>query len=198
MEIKICFIDTETTGIDSKQHGLIEISAIIGILDGTEFRETDIFNAFLVPFPEDVIEESALTVNKLTQEQIRERGSSPQKVYKDFVKLLDRYVDKFSRLDKFIFAGYNARFDYDFLRTFFEKNGNRYFGAYFFFPPIDIMNLAAFHLIEKRSELHDFKLETVAKHFNLADSITFHEATSDIRVTQELFLKLHRRNSQCQ
>lgn len=33
----------------------------------------------------------------------------------------------------------------------FEKSRDKYFGSWFYFPPIDVMGMAAVHLISRRA-----------------------------------------------
>ena len=42
-----------------------------------------------------------------------------------------------------MFAGYNARFDMDFVRALFEKSGDSYFGSWFYSAPLDVMSFVA-------------------------------------------------------
>jgi DNA polymerase III epsilon subunit-like protein len=87
-------------------------------------------------------------------------------------------------------VGYNARFDADFIRSFFEKCGDQYFGSWFWFPPIDVMNLALIKLMDKRATMPNFKLATVANVLGLEPEGRLHEAHADIRLTQQIFNNL--------
>ena len=182
---KLCFIDTETTGTDPQKHGLIQLAGFI-VIDGEE-KET--FNYRVQPFVGDAVEDSALAVNKTTRVEIS-TYSAPRTVYLDFASLLSKYVDKYDKRDKFFFIGYNTRFDADFVRAFFEKNGDGYFGSWFWFPPIDVMNLAAVELMEERESLQNFKLATVAYTLKIQANGELHDALTDIRLTQKLYNSL--------
>ncbi len=185
--IKLCFIDVETCGLDAKKNGVIQIAGQISFLDD-KIEDKESFNYKLRPFPDDIVEDKALEVNGVTKEQI-ENYPQPQDIYREFVKLLSAFCDKYNRQDKLFFVGYNARFDYDFMRAWFEKNGDQYFGSFFFFPPMDVMNIAIFKMIEQRHLLPNFKLETVANHLKVTAEGDFHDAMKDIIVTKEIFLK---------
>jgi DNA polymerase III subunit epsilon len=182
---KLCFIDTETTGTDPTKNGLIQLAGLIEV-DGEEKQS---FNFHIQPFPNDVVEESALAVNKTSQEILKSFQVAGE-AYSDFVKILSLYVDKYDKKDKFFFVGYNARFDADFVRSFFEKNNDKYFGSWFWFPPIDVMNLAIVRLINRRAELPNFKLGSIAVELALHPEGDLHDALTDIRLTKQMFYSL--------
>ena len=189
--IKFCFIDTETTGTDSKKNGIIQIAGEIIFADENKTLELESkgqFNFSVKPFESDVIEDKALEVNKITREEIA-TFDEPKIVYNKFLPILNANCDQYNKQDKMFFVGYNARFDYDFMRSWFEKNSNQYFGSYFFFPPIDVMNIAIFNCIRERHLLENFKLATVADHLKVSCEGEFHDALKDIIVTKNIFMK---------
>lgn len=182
---KLCFIDTETTGTEPKVHGLIQLAGLI-VIDDAEVAS---FNYHIAPFEADVIEDSALVVNKISREELA-TFVKPRLVYDAIQSILTRHVDKFNKQDKLFFVGYNARFDADFVRAFFEKCGDTYFGSWFWFPPIDVMNLAAVRMMEDRATMANFKLATVADALGLKSKGALHDALTDIRLTQQIFNQL--------
>lgn len=183
--IKKFFCDVETSGLDPDQNGILEIGGIIEV--GKTIEE---LNYFVKPFPKDHISQAALTANKLKMEDV-EKFPEPQKVYQDLTNRLSTYVDKYDREDKFFFIGYNAPYDYQFIRSFFEKCKDRYFGSLFFFPPIDVMQLAVVYLKSSRHQMPDFKLATVLAECGIeVDLKKAHGALYDIQKTGELFYKL--------
>ena len=189
-EIKAAFIDVETTGVNQYKNGLIQLSGTICTLAEHRIIEQEDFNYKIKPLPSDVIEDKALEINKVTRDQLEGFPHASQ-VYNSFTSMLNNYCDKFDRSDKLFFIGYNARFDYDFCRAWFEKLNDKYFGSYFFFPPIDVMNLAITQSIKERHLLENFKLGTVCNHFGInVDSESLHDADVDIKLTIELFKKL--------
>lgn len=189
-EIKAVFIDVETTGLDHKKNGLLQLSGMVGKIVGKYFVQEESFDFRIRPLKNDLIEDKALEVNKVTKEELLQYPPA-ELVYGQFTNLLSNYCDKYDKNDKMFFVGYNARFDYDFCRSWFEKLNDKYFGSYFFFPPIDVMNLAIFDLIKERNLLPNFKLGTVCNHYGLnTNSETLHNADVDIRLTIDLFIKL--------
>ena len=49
----------------------------------------------------------------------------PLKAYGKLKAILDSYIDKYDRSDKFIVAGYNVGFDISFLEAFFGRMGDK-------------------------------------------------------------------------
>jgi len=181
--VKLIYIDVETTGIAFPQSGLIQLAGAIEI----EGQKPETFQYHVRPFPDDTIDDEALAINGITREVMAEYPS-PRTVYNKFINLLENYVDRYDRADKFHFIGYNAIFDSEHLRAWFEKNGDQYFGSWFYFPPIDVMGMAAVHLMERRAGMKDFKLLTVARELGLkVDEGKMHDARYDVEVTREMF-----------
>lgn len=184
--MKMLFIDCETTGTDPARHGLVQMAGA-AFVDKTLVES---FNLQIAPFPSDEISDESLVINGLTREVIA-RGMPPQEGYTQFVRMLARYVDRYDRTDKFHFIGYNADFDSDFVRMWFEKNDDIYFGSWFWWPVLDVAKLAGIRLMSARPNLHDFKLMTVAQHLDIdLSDITPHEALNDIKVTMRIFKRL--------
>ncbi len=183
--IKKCFIDIESTGLDFMKHGVIEIACIFEI--GGFIDE---FVLKCCPFEDDLIDEEALAINNVSKDEIFKR-MSPKMAYKQLTQKLSRYVDKYDKKDKLHFIGYSALFDANFLREFFMKNSDFYFGSFFFYPIIDVATLAGLTLMEERPALIDFKLSTVAKRFGIkVEEKKLHGALYDIQITRDLFYQV--------
>lgn len=110
-------------------------------------------------------------------------------VYRQFVDMLAKYVDKYNRQDKFFLAGYNnASFDNQFLRAWFVQNEDKYFGSWFWSNSIDVMVLATPYLAARRAEMENFKQGTVAKFLGIdVDSNRLHDALYDIEICKAIF-----------
>jgi len=187
--MKLSFIDTETTGTNPFSNGLIQLSGIIEI-DNEIVNEFD-FN--IKPFESDIILDSALEVNGLSRETLNTFPES-NIVFPQFTSIISKYVDKYNRNDKFHFIGFNARLDDDFLRSWFKKCGDNYYGSFFFWPAIDVANIAAKELMAECSKLENFKLATVAKYVGIeVDDTKLHDSMYDVRLTRELFYHFDRK-----
>ena len=195
---KLVFIDVETTGVDPERNGLTQISGCIQIGDTV----SESFDYYVRPYPNDLIEDAALEVTGIDRRQFLpdddpnflqvegQQFEAPQTVYKQLAELLGRYVNKFDKTDKFQFVGYNAHsFDMPFMRKFWEKNNDRYFGSWFWYPCLDVMLLWAQILQPVRSELTNFKLMTIAAYAGIEiDASRLHDAQYDIELTRSLWL----------
>lgn len=186
--IKRCFIDLETTGLSPKRNGVLEIGGMI------EYSKPRIvceeFHFRCQPFKEDVIEQRALDINGITREEIATFASA-QENYRRLIALLSKHVYRFNKKDKLFFIAYNANFDSQFLREFFKKAGDEYYGSYFWHPFVDVMTLAAYHLLKDRADMLDFHLSTVARHMDIkVNKAETHSAMYDVRLTRQLYYKL--------
>jgi DNA polymerase-3 subunit epsilon len=197
-EQKIIFIDVETTGVNPERNGLTQLSGCVQI--GGEVKES--FDFFIRPFPEDEIEIAALEVTGFDRRQFLlpdhpnylavdgQNFEDPRDIYDRVAAMLGKYVNQYDKTDKFQFVGYNAHsFDMPFMRRFWEKNGNRFFGSWFWYPCLDVMLIWAQILHPVRAELSNFKLATVARHCGIkVDDTRLHDSQYDIELTRELWL----------
>lgn len=181
--MKILYFDTETTGLNPEKNGLIQIAGILEV-DGVEKARFD-FTAR--PFDGDVIDEKALAVHGRSREEIM-KYPTPSDVYKDLVSFFSRHINKFDPKDKFYPAGYNVRFDLDFLASFFRKNGDVYFGSFCNWRAIDALPLM--HFLDHLGYIsyENYKLETVCQRLGI--DIQAHDALSDIEATRSLIQKI--------
>jgi len=185
--MKALYYDLETTGVKHWRNGIHQLSGVIEI-DG-EVKEE--FNFHVQPNPSADIEQGALDAGNVTKEQIM--AYPPMSgVYKEFVAMLAKYVDKFKKQDKFFLIGYNnASFDNQFLRAWFIQNGDNYFGSWFWSSSMDVMVLATEHLKGKRHQMIDFKLKTVAQEMGIQiEEEKLHDATYDIMLTRSIYKQI--------
>ena len=190
---KILYFDTETTGLIPTQHGIHQLSFMIEI-DGEVVKEADVK---IQPFENDIIVEDALKVSGVTKEQIFQAPYlPPTTVYSKLVATLALYVDKYKKDDKFFLCGYNSQsFDSPHLRSFFEKNGDKYFGSWFWSANLDVMVLAAQHLIKERPSMKDFQLNTVAATMGIeVDETKLHDAKYDLELTRLIYKQICKTN----
>lgn len=185
--MKKIFYDLETTGLDYRENAIHQISGCVEI-DG-DVKEY--FNIKIKPFEGAVITPEALTTCNLTEDIIN-NYQAPEDGFNQFVGLLNKYVNKYNKKDKFFLVGYNNNsFDNNFLRAFYERYGDKYFYSYFWVNSIDVMVLATQHLIEKRHLMENFKLMTVARELGLqVIDEKLHDAEYDIDLTRKVYLAL--------
>ena len=78
----------------------------------------------------------------------------------------------------------------DFLRGWFDRNNESYFGSWFYFPPLDVMQIAAFQLLGKRHLMPNFQLTSVYEEIIGEPMIDAHDALVDIKATRILLNKI--------
>ncbi len=177
--MKLIYLDTETTGLDPVKNDIIQLAGIVEI-DGVVKEE---FNIRCQPFSYENIQQQSLDTNKMSLDMLKQ-FQTPQIAYKQFVTILDRYIDKFNKSDKFIPVGQNVKFDLDFLRQFFVKNNNKFFGSYVDYHSIDLMVLSGFFTMIGKINPVNLKLGTIAEIMKV--EFDAHDALEDIRATREI------------
>lgn len=182
---KIAWIDVETTGLDKVKNGILQIACKIE-LGG---RVIDKFVSYVKPLLTDEIAEEALKVNGITREQMVDFPLA-EEVLPVFIAFLKQHVNQYDTTDKLIMGGYNTGFDAGFLREWFKKLNNKYFGSFFYWRTIDVLDHAVFYYTVTGSALPlgrgAMKLTTVSERHGLSID-NAHDAEADITMTRELF-----------
>jgi len=179
--------DCETGGLDATKHPLLTLAGII-VRDGII---VECFDYKIKPFDGQELTDEALDINGITREQIK-GFEEPKVVYEKLTKLLNKYKFKWDKDNeaKFVPVGYNVGFDIEFLRVFFENNGDKYLFSFINVRKvIDIYKGALFmHYCGLLPSLPNWKLGTLCEHFSIP--LSAHDAVEDIRATYILGLKL--------
>ncbi len=184
MSRKVLFFDVETTGIDALTNDIVQLSGMIEI-DGKIERE---FNFKMQPLNWMSISPDALKVTGNTVELLK-TFEKPDLVFDQFCDVLGEYVNKFDKNDKFYPAGYNVKFDLDFLQGWFRKMGDKYgTGTWQNWKAIDPLPILQFMDAHQMIALPNYKLQTVCEHFGI--EIKAHDALSDIKATMEVIAKV--------
>jgi len=187
-EQKICFIDVETTGVDETRGAEIhQISAIITDIDADKVLGE--FTSTFRPFESSgKYDPAALEKCGLTEETLLARPKDCREGFLDFINFLSEFCDRFDKKDKLQFVAYNAKFDDRFVRSWFTKHGDNFFGSWFWNPSICVMQSIAWLLVRDRQKVSGFKLSDMCKlaevEFNEDDA---HDARYDIQKTLELY-----------
>lgn len=179
--MKLIFIDLETTGLDHRNNAIIQLAGIVRI-DGRIKKK---FNFKMQPH-----KEAKIDVNEELAMRYRTRQETG---FRKFKKILEDYVNPYNKKDKFYFLAYNSKFDENFMRAWFLRNDDKYFGSYFWNPSVDVMQLAIRGLMKtgKRHELDNMKLGTVAKYYGLkVKEDDLHDAAYDIKITKDLYNRI--------
>ena len=188
MSRKVLWLDTETTGLDAVKNDVIQMAGIIEI-DG-EVDATFTFEC--QPHNYGNVEQRALDVSGRTVDMLH-LYDIPLKVKTQVEGLFLRYIDKFDKNDKFILAGYNVDFDARFMKQFWAKCGDKFWGSYVEYKSYDVYPLFKLYCDAANVDVPNHKLVTAAAHFGLSfGEEGAHDAMGDIRVTREIGLKLKR------
>ncbi len=181
--MKVFWFDTETTGLDPYENDIIQIAGIVEI-DGSVAEE---FNFTCAPSNPNNIDPKALEVNKLRREDILKYEPPGVMLKWKLLPLLNKYIQPHDKKDKFLMAGWNTQFDMRFLRKFWKKNNEDYFGSWFEWVIFDVMVWYVGVEICTRHPYEDHKLVSIAAANGI--HLDAHDALNDIRVTRELYWK---------
>lgn len=176
--MKVFWFDTETSGTDHNKNGIIQLGYLLEV-DG-EVKERGEITANCAA---KEISDGALKVNGYTRAQIA--GFQPAShMYKELHSLFSKYVSPYDRSDKLIAAGYNVDFDLRFLRRLWYDNGDKYFGSFFAFAPIDPSVI--FRYLQREAILDPIiklTLSDMAEYLGVS-SEGAHDAMTDVLMTR--------------
>jgi DNA polymerase-3 subunit epsilon len=179
--MKTIFFDTETTGLDSITHDVIQFSGMI--VECSKVLEE--FDLRIQPRNRKAINQEALDTHGITLEQMYD-FIPPTEAYNIIISMFDKYVDRYEPLDKLIPIGHNIKFDLDMMNQFFKKSNDDYFYSFVSGAGIDTLQLAVMYELKKRRRLFkSYKLTNLCKEMNIQLD-NAHDALVDIRATREL------------
>jgi DNA polymerase III subunit epsilon len=175
--MKIFWFDCETSGIDPVRNGIIQLAYAVEIDDHIQDH-----GEFFSNCEGKEIDDGALQVNGFTREQIA-GFPPPREMYLQLSSLLNIYVDKYDKEDKFTAGGFNVNFDMGFLRQLWSDCGDSYFGSWFSFGVIDPAQIIRFLQYCGSTRFYSSaKLVDIAKAYKI-DSTGAHNAFTDIKMT---------------
>jgi|TARA_R110000765_G_scaffold9042_5_gene28620 DNA polymerase III alpha subunit (gram-positive type) len=181
---KFAFIDVETTGLDEKEHDVIQFACIV---TDSELNELGRIRLEMQP-TKDNAEAQAMEKTGLTVEQIMAYADTSATGYAKLITFLGQFVNKYEKKDKLQFVAYNALFDCKFVREWFSRNDDVYFGSWFWWPPICVMMEGAWLVRNNRASFIDFKLQTLCEAADIVwDETKAHDAMYDIEQTIQLY-----------
>jgi DNA polymerase III epsilon subunit-like protein len=192
---QICVIDTETTGLDSHWHEIIQIAIVA--LDSNIQPRKDVLPFYLEikpDFPER-IDEAAMSVNKLDACKIIQRGFDREKskdMLRDWVEKLDLpYTKNGAYRKRVILLGQNLVFDIPFIKQWLGMDEYNDLFDYHF---KDTMTVAGY--LNDRAAMHGepvpfskINLAWLANKLNIKMERA-HDALSDCCATAEVYRQL--------
>ena len=174
------FLDVETTGLDCKVNGIIQIACIDDLTGAT-------FSMDIKPFKGCKYDKGAEKIHGKTKKEIKK--------FVDEDKAMVLFTEWLSGLQKgrqqFSIAGYNSRFDQDFVTEWFERT-KAGFWSYFNYYDIDVFALVKILDIygsDVDTGRPSKKLTAICNTMKV-DLENAHDAMSDIVATKKLYKKL--------
>lgn len=182
--MKKVFYDLETTGTNQLTCAIHQIAGFVEIDE--EIVET--FNIKMRPFEGAEIQQGALDTCGKTAEELMAYPDH-REGYRKFISILQKYINRFDTKDKAFLVGYNNRgFDDAFLRLFFERCGDKFFGSWFWPDSMDVLVLACEYLQTRRTGMPCFKQWAVAQTLGIPyDKDKLHDAVEDVRITRQIY-----------
>ena len=175
--MKLLFIDFETGGLDPEVHSPLSLGFIL--YDSSTDKE--IASSYIqLKHDTYIVTAEALNINNLSIQRVHRAGITLQ----ELVNLLENMAKQHG--EKIIIAGWNVKFDLDFMKTIFKHTGQlQKFNEIFYYKPLDVCSMN-FLVTGKMTNLED-----AAK--NLGISVgknDFHNAYYDVAVTLKIYRKL--------
>jgi DNA polymerase III alpha subunit (gram-positive type) len=187
---KICFLDTETSGLmPAARYAVVQIAGIICELDS--LKELDRFNLTCAPHPRDELSPMALSVSGRSVAMVR-TYEPPHAVHNQLVGIFGKHVNKYSRGNKMYFSGYKTSFDREHMKAWLSKAnaGSILVGSpfynWFHTEEIDVFEFAKKKLAD--AGMVNFKLPTVCAKLGVPLE-TAHDAFCDIMATKGVYEK---------
>ncbi len=180
---KVIWIDTETTGLEFEKHGLREVACIVEI-DNIVIDEFLLYIDTTTYKNEKYISKYVKDAMGITEDKLKEYPSSASQM-EVFRKKVEQHIDLEDKNDKFMFAGFNVKFDSEFIKDWYKDNGcAKYFYKSFGYQEIDVLGFVRKLKYLELFETENNQLKTLSNHFDI--EIDAHEALSDIQATKKL------------
>jgi DNA polymerase III epsilon subunit-like protein len=180
------WVDTETTGLDSRKHFAFQISYLIEennrlLLERTLEMRPDNYKQF-------EFDSEAEDIHGYSKEKILSLPSESEQ-FGVLLKDLQQYGE-----NRLTITGYNVSFDIYFLRALFARNESsnrkaKKFYDYFDYMHCDVMQLVQAHRVAGKLDLPSIELEKVCRHFGISTEGA-HNSMVDIVNTKAIFDRL--------
>jgi len=187
--MKVCWIDVETGGTDPKAHGLIQLAYIIDIMG----HETEVGTLYSNCRDKHLMPK-ALEVNGFTMAQVS-TFPEPIQMYTELKRVLAKYVNPYDRdrAAKFVLGGYNAQFDFGFVKQLWDDHNDKYLFSFFNHGIIDPSAMARFLQYAGHPFPGSMKLGELADFMGIVPDGNLHDALTDIRLTRDVTRELIKR-----
>ena len=169
------YIDTETTGLESTENGITQLSILMENEKG-ELVET--FDEYIRPAASCIITQTALEIQGISRADLETDKYQEEKIV---AAKLKKFLEKYQEYQLTI-IGYNVDFDIDFLNSFLRRNNIKFDTTSY--QKIDVLEIVrSYHLNMYNS------LTNACEHFgiNLENA---HNSLADITATRYLYQEL--------
>lgn len=191
--MKRLFIDVESSGLKPEFHEIIQLS---GIVEDEEFDLRCRLN-----HPERADPESLKVINKTLDEIMT--YPDPKETFLKFIRILEKYADKYTRGNKINVYAFNSYYDYEFIYNFFRLYSPRtddeafpqkyYPGNYFSKIPVCLLQAYRFSVdLGKFSVPPNYKLGTLCEIHGI--KLDAHNALSDALAIKKLYEIIRRKH----
>ena len=176
----ILLVDLEMTGLDSRRHEIIQLSAVL--LDKETLKEKSFFNSYIRSTKWQNRDLTSMKVNGIKKEWL---DAAPA------LSVVLKAFDKKFPSNKVILSYYGGPLDMDFLRSAYEHNKIKwnfdyhYFNLWAFFYGV----LAAQNGFKNSKKFTGFRLEDLMKKFAIKSS-SRHDGLEDCRIEAEVLRKI--------
>lgn len=188
----LLFLDTETTGLNIEKAEIIQIAAIA--YSNKEWAGT--INLSTQPFSYDRISMEALSVNKITLDELK-TFDDPVTSFKKFLHALTQIRNRISPDAKFIALAHNAAFDKKFVKKWWKDCSEACdievpeMNTLFFEEWVDTLVIARELHSRRILKSKNVKLETLADHYSIRfDGRGAHDALSDTKMLHSVYTKM--------
>lgn len=180
-------IDFETTGLDSRIHKIIEMGAV-KFVDGEIEEFQTLINIYNNNDNDSFIEgccQSSDNNSLLPNEIIKLTGITQDMLESDGVSISVALIKFIEFIGKLPIVGYNVPFDLAFLNAAILSSGKE---SGISFSGNKVIDISRF-IKKERMFLQNYKLETVLREYDVAESVP-HRALTDARLTARLVFKV--------
>lgn len=181
----VYLLDTETTGLDSSQHEIVELS-ISRLNDGVQRTW------YLKPDKYETIQDEALRINGHKLEDLKWQTAFGRETYKETSKVLpdieNFFMEDGDSADGRILAGQNVSYDLDFLRAMWKGAGTSETFPFGGRPRmIDTLQIAFFLDLVKGKKEQFYNLGGLVERYGVK-KIKAHKAENDVIMTKDVLL----------
>jgi len=185
--MKFLYLDCETTGLDPRKHGVIQVACILA--KGKTIRDAKVIDRLNIRFnPLSIgckIDKEALKINGIKKKEIEKFPTDSFKMLIDFLHV---YCNPYDPKDKLVAVGQNVKFDIEFLHGWAKREEFNYMGSYIDWRVIDTLVVARLQSALGNINPPDFKLATLCKEYGITPPN--HDAMDDILATKKLLERM--------